>query len=343
YLASVYACFQTMWVSGFFQGIAPVGILVIYLLYAADGVSLEKIGFAYVIGGGLVTAFWLVLTLRRVRPRFLPANAWAVLKRSNQYAISNVLAQVHFKAGVVMISALAGIREAGIFAAAYKLVELVSKFAIVAGRVFAPAIFRASHEPGKSYRVFASMMTRFMAVAGLIAGVTAFILADDLIALLFGPSYAESASILRILAGVMVTRSMMVPLQLLLSSTDLHFRRVASMGAAVAGNIGANAVLIPLYGAEGAAWSGLASGVLLVTLYALSSWRRSGFDFRRWLVMPTGLAAIIAAAAVMANVNAFVLALIAVSMFLAGLLVLGFIRGDEIRFVLRSVLPNGSR
>src|SRR5690606_34908534 len=124
-------------------------------------------------------------------------------------------------------SAIGGLHEAGIYAAAYKLVELVSKTAVVAGRVFAPAIFKASHEPGKAYRVFSSMMTRFMTIAGLVAGVTAFILADELIEILFGESFVASASILRILGGVMATRCMIVPLQLLLSSADLHFRRVA--------------------------------------------------------------------------------------------------------------------
>lgn len=342
-LGSVYSCYQTMLVNGLFQGAAPVGILIVYLLFASDDISLEAVGYSYVIGAGLVTGAWVLFTLRRIRPQFHPANAWNVLKRSNQYAISNLLGQVYYRADVVMISALAGIREAGLYAAAYKLVELVSKVAVVAGRVFAPAIFKASHEPGKAYLIFSSMMTRFMAISGLVAGVTAFILAEELIILLFGESFAASVSILRILGGVMVTRCMMVPLQLLLSSADLHFRRVMSMSVTVAVNIAANAILIPLYGAEGAAWSGLFSGALLITLYAFSSSGQREFDFRRWLLIPTGLAAAVAGITigVAADINAFALALIAVAAFIVGLLAIGFVRGDEIRFVMRSLLPKG--
>lgn len=341
-LGAVYSCYQTMLVNGLFQGAAPVGILVAYLLVAAGDVSLEGIGLSYVIGAGLVTGAWVLLTLRRVRPQFHPANAWEMLKHSNQYAVSNLLGHVYFRADVVMLSALAGIREAGIYAAAYKLVELVSKVAVVAGRVFAPAIFKASHEPGSAYQIFSSMMTRFMAISGLVAGVTAFILAEDLIILMYGESYAASVSILRILGGVMATRCMMVPLQLLLSSADLHFRRVAGLGVAVAANLACNALLIPRYGAEGAAWAGLFSGVLLIVVYAVWSGRRE-FQFRRWLLVPTILAAGIAAAAFIADMNAFALALIAVSAFLVALLVIGFVRGDEIHFVLRSLLPKRSR
>lgn len=342
-LASVYSCYQTMLANGFFQGVAPVGILVVYLLLGSERISLESIGFAYVAGAGAVTLLWLVLTLRKVRPKLDVANVGKVLKGSNQYAVSNILGHVYYRADVVMLSALAGIREAGIYAAAYKLVELVSKVAVVAGRVFAPAIFKASHEPGKAYQVFSSMMTRFMAIAGLVAGVSAFILAEEIILLLFGESYVASVSILRILGGVMATRCMMVPLQLLLSSLDLHNRRVASMAITVAANLTANAVLIPLYGAVGAAWAGLFSGVLLITLYALSSSGRREFNFRKWLLMPTVLAGALVALSLPADINAFALAVIAVGAFFLGLLVIGFVRGDEIRFVLRSVLPKGSR
>jgi O-antigen/teichoic acid export membrane protein len=337
-LGAVFSCYQTMTVNGVFQGLAPVGILIVYFLFAADDLSLEDVGLAFVIGGGIVTGAWLFYTFRRVRPQVSLQNVGEVLRSSNQYALSNILGQIYYRTDVVMLSALAGIREAGIYAAAFKLVELVFKVAVVAGRVFAPAIFKASHEPGKAYQVFASMMTRFMAIAGLAAGVGAFILAEEVIVLLFGESYVASIPVLRILAGVMATRCMMVALQLLLSSVDLHFRRVACLGVTVVVHVAANAVLIPMLGAEGAAWATLFSSTLLILLYAFSSSQRREFHFQRWLLMPSCLAALVAVAALIADVNAFVSAVVSVSVFLVGLLAIGFVRGDEIRFVLRSVL-----
>src|SRR5690606_41662826 len=94
--------------------------------------------------------------------------------------------------------------------------------------------------------------------------------------------------------GVMATRGMMVALQLLLSSVDLHFRRVASLGATVVANIVANAVLIPLLGAQGAAWAGLFSGALLIVLYAVSCAGRQDFRFVQWLLVPSVMAIAIA-------------------------------------------------
>lgn len=341
-IGAYYSCHQTMLVNGVFQGLAPVAVLVFYFLFSANGLSLEDVAYAYVMGAGIVTAVWVAYTLKRVRPRVNAGNIWEVVKSSNQYALSNILGMAYFRVDVVMLSALAGIREAGIYAAAFKLVELVSKVAIVAGRVFAPAIFKASHEPGKAYGVLVSMMTRFMAIAGLVASVAAFILAEDLILLLFGETYAASVPILRILAGVMATRCMMVAMQLLMSSVDLHFQRVAALGATVAAHVAANAVLIPMMGAEGAAWAALFSSTLLIVLYGFSS-RGRKFHFQRWLLMPSALAAVVAVAALLADANALLSAVVSVSVFLVGLLATGFVRGDEIRFVLRAVRPNGPR
>ncbi|HET6630830.1 MAG TPA: oligosaccharide flippase family protein [Woeseiaceae bacterium] len=341
-LGSYYSCYETMHANAFFQGVAPVAVLVFYFVYSANGLSLPDVAYAYVAGAGLVTGIWVAWTLRQVRPRVSAGSIREVLKSSNQYALSNLLGMAYFRVDVIMISALAGIYEAGIYAAAFKLVELVSKVAVVAGRVFAPAIFKASHAPGKAYTVLVSMMTRFMAIAGLVAGVAAFILAEDLVLLLFGDKYAASVPILRILAGVMATRCMMVAMQLLMSSVDLHFQRVAALGTTVAAHVAANAVLIPMFGAEGAAWAALFSSTLLIFLYGFSS-RGRQFDFQRWLLLPSVLAAIVAVAALLTEANALVSAVVSVSVFLAGLLATGFVRRDEIRFVLRAVRPNGLR
>jgi hypothetical protein len=48
-------------------------------------------------------------------------------------------------------------------------------------------------------------------------------------------------------------------------------------------------------------------------------------------------------AALMADVNSFARAIAAIGVFLIALLAIGFVRRDEINFVLRSVLPNGSQ
>lgn len=337
-LAAVYSSYQTMQVNAFFQGLAPVAILLTYFVYARGGLSLDDVAFAYVIGGALVTGAWVIYTIRRVTPRVSAASVIETVRSSYQYGLTGILGQIYFKSDVVMLSLLAGLREAGIYAAAFKLVELVFKVAVLSGRVFAPAMFKASHEPGKSFDVFASMMTRFLAIAGLLAGIVTFILADELIMLMFGEKYAASVPVLRILGGVMAAKCMMIALQLLLSSIDLHAQRVVSLGITVVAHIAANAILIPRYGAVGAASATLFSGILVVVLYAISSSRRRRFEFFRWLILPSCLAAVVSLIPVLTGVEPFLGTFLAVTAFLVSLTVIGFVRPDEVRFVLRTVL-----
>lgn len=337
-LGAVYSSYQTMQVSAFFQGLAPVTILLAYLAYASGEVTLDDVGFAYVTGGAVITAAWFAHTLRLVRPQFSLGSIRETLRSSYQYGLTGVLGQLYYKADIVMLSALAGLREAGIYAAAFKLVELVFKVAVLSGRVFAPALFKASHTPGKAFDVFAGMMTRLLAVSGLMAGLVSFVLADDLILLMFGETYRSSVPVLRILGGVMAVKCMMIAMQLLLSSVDLHVQRVTGLTITLVAHIGASALLIPKYGAVGAAWGTLFSGALLIVLYAISLMRRRRFKYAQWLMIPSCLATGFALLSLLTGLDAYVGALVAAAAFTVSLILVGFVRGEEIRFVLQTVL-----
>jgi O-antigen/teichoic acid export membrane protein len=130
-------------------------------------------------------------------------------------------------------------------------------------------------------------------------------------------------------------------LQLLLSSIDLHFQRVANLGVTVAVHIAVNGLLIPKFGALGAAGATLLSGVLLIVLYAWSASRRRRFQFMRWLVVPSGMAILIVMATLLSDGNAYIQAGVAFLAFTVGLYLVGFVHRDEIRFVFQSVLANG--
>lgn len=342
-LAAVYSSYQTMAVNAFFQGIAPAVILLTYLAYSSNDLALAEVAYAYVIGGGIVTGIWFAVTLRKLRPTVSKESIITTLRSSYQYGLSGILGQVHIRTDIVMLSALAGVREAGTYAAAFKLVDLVLKVAILSGRVFAPALFKASHDSDKSFNIFASMMIRLLATAGIVAGMFSFVLADELISLMFGEKYAASAPVLRILGGVMAVRCMMVALQLLVSSIDLHFQRTANTGITVVAHICANLILIPRLGAEGAAWATLFSGTLIVTLHAFSSSRRRKFQFIRSLVVPSCLAIMFAFGANSLEMNVYVQATTSISVFVASLLVIGFIQRHEIDFVRRSLFARTAK
>jgi O-antigen/teichoic acid export membrane protein len=337
-LAAVYSSYQTMQTSAWYQGLAPVVIVAIYFVFVAGHLSLPDVGLAYVFGGALVTGIWMMVTLRRIRPRVTVGTVRATLRSSYQYGLTGILGHVYFKSDVVMLTALAGLREAGIYAAAFKLVELVFKVAVLVGRVFAPALFKAHHESPGDFGVLAGMLVRLLTIAGLFAGIASILLADELILLVFGERYASSAPILRILGGVMAAKCMSIALQLLLSSFDLHSRRVANTSIALAIHIAANAILIPRFGAEGAAWAALLSSTLLAALHAWSAARQEQLRLLRWLLLPTCLAAGIVGIVAWARMDTVTGTVIAAGTFVLSLLAARVVRRHEIDFVLKTLL-----
>src|SRR5690606_18921979 len=96
-LGSVYSSYQTMQVNAFFQGLAPVAILLVYFIFSADGLHLSEVAYAFVIGGGVITGIWFVLTVRKVRPRVSVQNITTTLRSSYKYGMSGILGQVYYK------------------------------------------------------------------------------------------------------------------------------------------------------------------------------------------------------------------------------------------------------
>jgi O-antigen/teichoic acid export membrane protein len=323
-----------MWVNAFYQGLAPILILVLYFAFAAQEVTLEDVGLVYVIGGAAVTGIWVVYTLRHVWPRITLHGLRSTVRSSYSYGITGVLGHVYFKTDIIMLTALAGLREAGIYAAAFKLLELVFKVAVLVGRVFAPAIFKANHESRESFSLLAGMLVRLLTIAGLVAGIAAVLLAEDLIQLLYGERYASSAPILRILGAVIAAKCMSVALQLLLSSADLHFKRVSNTSIALAVHIAANAWLIPRLGAEGAAWAALLSSILLAVLHAWSSASQRSFRLMRWLLLPSCLAAAIVAVTMWLGIGPVPGTVVSIGIFGLALLMMGVVKRGEIHTLL---------
>ena len=103
-----------------------------------------------------------------------------------------------------------------------------------------------------------------MLAAGLVLGALLALLAPWGVTYLFGMRYAEAAAILQILAFA-------VPVQYLASSSDAVLtaggftaKKVNVQGLAVLFNVGANLLIIPRYGAPGAAVTTVLTEMLIL-------------------------------------------------------------------------------
>ncbi len=214
---------------------------------AAAGVAIATI----IGGGGMVsgllalpvataaqagTGYWLVLRevgwpdLRASR-----AGMLAMLRRVRAYAASALLVPVYYRADVMSLGFLVGAAAAGTYNAAYRVVFLLN----MAGMLVAMALFPVVAGLYKTRREEVGMIFR-IAVQGAVlillpAAAGMWLVAPELMQLLFGAGFAKSATVLQVLCWLIVLAPLRNVMGMFLTATDHQAERarVEWIGAAM--------------------------------------------------------------------------------------------------------------
>src|SRR5690606_33428163 len=140
--AAAYTARQRMVVNAGFQAGMPllVGLFVIAVMSSGGG--LYSVGFAYGVGGLLITLTWGVMTWRAERPRVRLAASGSILRGSYLYGLTTALSQLSYRSDILLLSALAPMHQVGVYAAGYKLLEPAYKVPIIGAKVVSPTLFQ---------------------------------------------------------------------------------------------------------------------------------------------------------------------------------------------------------
>jgi len=242
--------------------------------------SVEYYAWLFAVSSLVTAVFsWVVTSLFLVRPSLsFNLRRWGrLLSAASPVAVAALLIAVYYWNGATMLAKVRGDAAVGVYSAALRLVLglsfLSSAFAgamyPVMARVFATEQARLSDILGRSLR--------YVAVVGIPLGVLGTALAGPIVALLYGPEFALSASVLRVLVwwGALMYFNCMFGNYFL----SVDRARVVALQAAVSlsVNVILNVVLIPLLGAMAAAISLVAAefaGLALLVLLQMRSFAR---------------------------------------------------------------------
>ncbi|ABS25444.1 flippase [Anaeromyxobacter sp. Fw109-5] len=243
----------------------------------------------------LITAsalFWLYRRARRVAKvrlaisgalaRRMVADAWPLFV----WHLSIIL---YMKIDQVMLTAMSGERENGIYAVAVTLSEVWYFLPVAVAATLFPLIVKAHDELDATE--FEARMQAFydgMAALGYAIAVPIMLLAGPIVRLLYGQEYERSASVLVVHAASFVFVCLGVARSRFLLAANLtRFTMFTGVFAALL-NIGLNLVLIPPLGAYGAAWSTLVSYAVAnyLTGFLYGGVRRQSWLVTRALVVP---------------------------------------------------------
>jgi O-antigen/teichoic acid export membrane protein len=264
------------------------------------GLGLEGVAWSYTLGLIVTAVVQIVVVSRRysIRPA-IELRTWRTQIRDGA-ALSAVagLGLVYWRVDTVIIALLRSSREVGLYAAAYRFLDIANT--VVSGvynSIFPPlAQFVATRDP-RARRLVQQAFDVLVALAAPGAVLT-MIYPASIITFVAGSEFQDAATALRIIAVVPLFTFPSVLLQngLLASGREDIVLRI--MPGLLVLNVALNVAFVPIYGYTAAACVTLATEIIWLGVSVLVFRRVLGF-----LPVAGGLAPVLAAAAAMAVVE----------------------------------------
>lgn len=231
------------------------------------------------VAGDAAGAALLILALPgagiHLRPRVDISLARGVLRRAFPMVLAGLLGVVVYNADLIFLRGFRQVSELGLYLAAYSLINFLGVLGHLLGMSLLASFTRLSNAPGERDSLYQSALARAFAV-GLPVAAGGCIVAGPLIDLVFGPTYAPAAPVLRLLIWsipLVLLRSVPQAALLSLGRADKALR-VTTWAAAT--NVSLNFIAVPLLGMHGAALTTVTAELVRVAVAHLYA-REAGF------------------------------------------------------------------
>ncbi|MGH9816809.1 MAG: oligosaccharide flippase family protein, partial [Candidatus Acidiferrales bacterium] len=179
------------------------------------------------------------------------------------------LGLLNYNFDAVLLGFLRGVREVGVYNAAYKVLTVALAVPLAYFQGLFPALSRTWGEGAAALRGLAERSLRLCAIVAIPIGVGGTLLAEPVVALLFGPQYAESAGPLKLLVWSAVLVILRGSYRHGLNAAGMQNLDLRCAVASCSLNVGLNVVLIPRFGVMGAAAATVTADVVWL---AMAGW-----------------------------------------------------------------------
>lgn len=201
-----------------------------------------------------------------------------LFKEATPFAIGAVMGEIFFNIDNVMLSKMAGMESVGYYNAAYKLSFAGMLFANTLTLVAYPYFSRKwPTDKDNIFKMFDSIF-KVLIIVSIAFSLSASILSENIIALVFGEQYRESVMLFNILVwSVPPLYAMHLTGRALEAIGEQRFT-ANTMLISVAVNIFLNFILILKYGAVGASIATVFTSFLIVAIHMVCLKRKMGFS-----------------------------------------------------------------
>jgi O-antigen/teichoic acid export membrane protein len=185
--------------------------------------------------------------------------------------IASLLAFLLLRINLLMVQQMAGNGEAGQYSVAMAFFDGIYLLPATIGLILFPRL-SAMESHGERWQLTLRMAGASLALLALIAGAVA-LAADPLITLLFGTEFRPAVPLLYVLLLAAMFYGVNGIVSVFLAACGMPWLAVWVWAPALAANIALNVAWIPIHGAVGAAWSCVASYLLVLVVQFVFAWR----------------------------------------------------------------------
>jgi len=234
--------------------------------------------------GGIVTVALTAFYARRLAPikfRF-DFDYWKkIIWEAAPYGIAIILNQIYFRVDSVLLLLLRGPEEVGIYSVPMRVLEVLTVVSFFFMNATLPTLTRAFKKGKEEMQKVIQFAFNFLAMAGAPIIVGGFILAYPIIFVISSPEFLSrvdegfygSDIAFKILTIALVGAYLSTLFTYILVATERQKMVLWINGAGALFNVIANLLIIPEFGARGAAYTSVASEALIVVIAAWTCYR----------------------------------------------------------------------
>ncbi|HPG38500.1 MAG TPA: flippase [bacterium] len=185
-----------------------------------------------------------------------------LVTQAPSFSLITVFNSLFWSLTVIILTKLQGEAEAGIFSAAFKLVELCIALAGAYGQAFFPVVSRIAHHDLAAFVTISKKSIKYISLVTIAIVALVDVMAPQVIGLLYGQTMAQAVPVLRISIWLVIPFGIIPVLAFSLISRNLQ---KLDLSANIAGAVlltVLNVILIPQSGATGAALAMTSAGVV---------------------------------------------------------------------------------
>jgi len=269
YVPSVFDCWFKARVEAFAPSLVRIAATVLSmaakllcLSWGGGVVALAwTVAFEALLYGALLSLVWWRSGARRPMRLRWPARAdlAQLLQDSWPYLLSTSATVFAMKVDVVLLGALSSHAQTGIYSVVQKLSEILYIAPVAMIESAYPALARNGTQAGASATAQGQLLFDLAAACAMLASAAGVLLAGPAIGLCFGTAYADAVPLFHVHAWTCIAVALSAARYRWMATLGLQRYAPAVTIAGAVASLALNAILIPRFGAWGAAWAALAS------------------------------------------------------------------------------------